>query len=142
MATVARETSGAQKIARGFGIFYIALGIVGFVFTGFSPFIGQAGDSLLGLVDLNVFHNIAHVAVGAILVLGSRINSEVASGTMIGVAAFYTIAAIIGFRGSLQGLINTPGGLFPVGNLFHAGSALFLFAAGLGSIGRGETARA
>ncbi|MGH2732317.1 MAG: DUF4383 domain-containing protein [Actinomycetota bacterium] len=140
MATVARQTTGAQKIAKGFGVFYIALGIVGFVFTGFSPFIGQAGDSLLGLVDLNVFHNIAHIGIGALLVIGARINSDVASGTMLGVAAFYTIATIIGFRGSLQGLINTPGGVFPLGNLFHAGSALFLLAAGLGSIGKGATA--
>jgi hypothetical protein len=136
MATAARERTGAQKIANGFGLFYIVLGVVGFLFTGFSPFIGQSGDSLLGLIDLNGFHNVAHIGIGALLVIGSRINSEVASGTMLGVAVFYTIAAIIGFRGSLQGLINTPAGVFPLGNLFHAGSALFLFAASLGSFSK------
>lgn len=55
----------AQKITLGLGIFYIAIGILGFV-----PGITTDG-MLLGIFAVNALHNISHLVIGAILVWAS-----------------------------------------------------------------------
>lgn len=55
----------AQKITLGLGIFYVAIGILGFV-----PGITTDG-MLLGIFAVNALHNIAHLVLGAILVWAS-----------------------------------------------------------------------
>lgn len=55
----------SQKITLGLGIFYIAIGILGFV-----PGITSNG-LLLGIFAVNTIHNIAHLLVGAGLVWGA-----------------------------------------------------------------------
>lgn len=140
MATVAAPVTGAQRAAKGFGIFYMALGVVGFLFTFGGPFIGISEKSLLGLVNLNHFHNIVHIGFGALTYLGGRISDDVARGTMIGAGSVYLIAIIIGWPGSLHGLLNVEPGIgttgIDLGNIFHGASALFLFAMGFGGAGR------
>lgn len=54
-----------QKITLGLGIFYVAIGILGFV-----PGITSDG-LLLGIFAVNALHNIAHLALGAVLIWGS-----------------------------------------------------------------------
>ncbi|HKY51586.1 MAG TPA: DUF4383 domain-containing protein [Candidatus Limnocylindria bacterium] len=53
-----------QKITLALGVFYVAIGILGFV-----PGITSNG-LLLGIFAVNAIHNIAHLAVGAALVWG------------------------------------------------------------------------
>jgi len=55
----------SQKITLGLGIFYVAIGILGFV-----PGITSNG-MLLGIFAVNALHNIAHLALGAVLIWGS-----------------------------------------------------------------------
>ena len=55
----------AQKITLGLGIFYVAIGILGFV-----PGITTNGH-LLGIFAVNALHNIAHLVLGAALIWGS-----------------------------------------------------------------------
>ena len=55
----------AQKITLGLGIFYVAIGILGFV-----PGITTDG-MLLGIFAVNALHNIAHLVLGAALIWGS-----------------------------------------------------------------------
>jgi len=55
----------AQKITLGLGIVYIAIGVLGFV-----PGITSNG-LLLGIFAVNALHNIAHLALGAVLIWGS-----------------------------------------------------------------------
>lgn len=55
----------AQKITLGLGIFYVAIGILGFV-----PGITSNGH-LLGIFAVNALHNIAHLVLGAALIWGS-----------------------------------------------------------------------
>jgi Domain of unknown function (DUF4383) len=54
-----------QKITLGLGILYVAIGILGFV-----PGITSDG-LLLGIFAVNTLHNIAHLALGAVLIWGS-----------------------------------------------------------------------
>lgn len=54
-----------QKITLGLGIFYVAIGILGFV-----PGITSDGH-LLGIFAVNTLHNIAHLVLGAVLIWGS-----------------------------------------------------------------------
>jgi hypothetical protein len=63
---LAREGNAvAQKITLGLGIFYVAIGILGFV-----PGITSDG-MLLGIFAVNALHNIAHLVLGAALIWGS-----------------------------------------------------------------------
>ena len=55
----------AQKITLGLGIFYVAIGILGFV-----PGITSDG-MLLGIFAVNALHNIAHLVLGAVLIWAS-----------------------------------------------------------------------
>lgn len=55
----------AQKITLGLGIFYVAIGILGFI-----PGITSDG-MLLGIFAVNALHNIAHLVLGAVLIWGS-----------------------------------------------------------------------
>lgn len=55
-----------QKITFAFGLFYVAIGVLGFV-----PGITSNG-LLLGIFAVNTLHNITHLVIGALLVWGSR----------------------------------------------------------------------
>ena len=67
--------SAVQKITLAFGIVYFLIGVLGFI-----PGITQLSDNptgpvpgeglLLGIFAVNVIHNIAHLALGAILIWG------------------------------------------------------------------------
>jgi hypothetical protein len=54
-----------KNVTLGLGIFYVAIGILGFV-----PGITSDG-MLLGIFAVNTLHNIAHLALGAILIWAS-----------------------------------------------------------------------
>src|SRR5688500_10905491 len=60
-----RTPLSAQRITLGLGIFYVAIGILGFV-----PGITTNG-MLLGIFAVNALHNIAHLVLGAGLIWGS-----------------------------------------------------------------------
>jgi len=69
--------SAVQKITLAFGIVYFLIGILGFI-----PGITQFSDNptgpvpgeglLLGIFAVNVVHNVAHLALGAILIWGAQ----------------------------------------------------------------------
>lgn len=54
-----------QMLALGFGAVYVLVGLVGFFVTGFSGFAEPNTDQhLLGIFELNPFHNVAHLVTG------------------------------------------------------------------------------
>lgn len=55
----------AQKVTLGLGVFYVAIGILGFV-----PGI-TSNNLLLGIFAVNALHNIVHLAAGAVLIWAS-----------------------------------------------------------------------
>ena len=79
-----------QRITLGLGIFYVAIGILGFV-----PGITSNG-LLLGIFAVNTLHNIAHLVIGAVLVWGSMSASVTAvNKAMTVVFAVLVVASFI-----------------------------------------------
>jgi len=121
----------ARTFALLFGLAYVAVGVVGFAATGFNEgIVANTDDALFGIFDLNIFHNIVHMAIGAGLIVASRANdATVTQGIVIGLGLFYTVAALLGFLNFLQ-IISIDTNLAP-DNFLHLASALLALAAGL-----------
>jgi hypothetical protein len=118
-----------QKFALFFGILYIVVGVLGFIpgivqpATDHHGLAVEAGHGyLMGLFPINLLHNIVHLLVGALGVLGSRSVSGAVKYAR-GLAIFYGLLAVMG----LFPVTNTMFGLVPIhGNdiWLHAVSAL------------------
>lgn len=123
----------SSNVARGFaivlGLVYLAVGLIGFVATGFTgPVVFDTDDALLGF-DLNIFHNIVHIALGAILLVASRARDvSITQGVLIGVGLFVVVAALLGFIGYLDNLLSIDGKL-AADNFLHlvTGGAAVIF---------------
>ncbi len=69
--------SMVQKITVGFGIVYVLIGILGFV-PGITFATSTPGQGLiLGIFAVNLIHNIAHLLLGAILIVGGMSATNV-----------------------------------------------------------------
>ncbi|MDQ4072175.1 MAG: DUF4383 domain-containing protein [Actinomycetota bacterium] len=131
--------NAARIFALLLGLGYVAVGVIGFAATGFSGFVANTDDALIGL-DLNVFHNIVHIAIGAGLLVASRLpNVAVTQGILIRVGLFYVVAALLGFIDYLQ-IISIDGNL-AADNFLHllSGAAAVVF--GLIGVRQSEQAR-
>jgi hypothetical protein len=51
-----------------FGAVFVLVGLAGFFVTGGHHPVGQDGGKLLGLFQVNLIHNLVHLAVGAIMI--------------------------------------------------------------------------
>ncbi len=119
----------ARPFALLFGLGYVVIGVAGFAVTGFTGFVAETDEKLLGF-DLNIFHNVVHLAIGASLMLVSRARDvTVTQGVLIGVGLFYLLAAVLGFANSLQ-LISIDDAL-AADNFLHLFSGLAAFAFGV-----------
>ncbi len=129
-------TSLAARVGVLFGLFYVALGVVGFGVTGFGGALtGEQGDALLG-VSINQFHNIAHLGIGAfLLIMSIQKNDAAAEGAVMGVGLFYVVAFVIGVVASDNLTILGMRGEGEVANFFHLISGVSLLAIGLLSSG-------
>jgi hypothetical protein len=73
MATnsIARPVSGRRLntlVAFVFGAVFVLVGLAGFVVSGGHHAVGSDGGKLLGLFQVNVVHNLVHLAVGAVMI--------------------------------------------------------------------------
>jgi Domain of unknown function (DUF4383) len=91
------ERSPAQVYALVIGATLTVAGIVGFFYNAdFGTGNGTPRDALLGVLDVNGWHNVVHIASGAIGLLvarsygGSRVYA-------IGLGAVYLVVALLGF---------------------------------------------
>jgi uncharacterized protein DUF4383 len=124
-------TSLAARFGVAFGAFYVALGVLGFFVTGFEGFTQNGPDKLLG-VSVNPFHNIAHLGIGAILIILSlQKNSAATEGAVMGVGLFYITAFVIGVTANDNLTILSLYGEGEVANFFHLISGVTLLAVGL-----------
>jgi Domain of unknown function (DUF4383) len=122
-----QERSPAQLYALLFGIVLVGAGIVGFFY---SADFGDPGevDGVLGILDVNGWHNVVHIATGLIglAVAGSYGNARAYA---IGLGAVYVAIAAWGFIiGDGESLL----GIVPVNtedNFLH----LLIGIAGLGA---------
>ena len=120
-----------RLLATIFGAVYVLIGIAGFFVTAGVGFFDTSGGLLLGIFEVNIFHNVAHLLIGAALLIAG----------LSGVGAAKTVNSVVGAAYLLLGIV----GLFIVGsafnilaingadNVLHFGSAVLLLAVGLGA---------
>jgi hypothetical protein len=96
-----------QTVALVFGIVYLAVGILGFL-----PFLGgsytQTSNNLLGLVPINLLHNIVHLVIG-IAGLAAAASWAASRGYL---QTFGVVLLLLGVVGIF---VNNPLGLVPIG---------------------------
>lgn len=89
MATAAGAKTPAQTFALVFGAVYVLVGILGFVM-----------DPILGIFEVNLLHNIAHLGVGALFLFGSKSAAGAKQISLI-IGVVYGLLAILGFMNVL-----------------------------------------
>ena len=120
-----------RLLATIFGAVYLLVGLLGFTVTGGGGFFDTEGGLLLGLFEVNIFHNIAHLLIGAALLIAGLSNARAAKAANITVGAAYLLLGIIGLF-----LIGSPANILAINaadNVLHFASATVLLAVGLGA---------
>lgn len=114
-----------------FGAVYLLVGLLGFAVTGGVGFLATKGGLLLGIFEVNPLHNIAHLLIGAALLIAALSSVSAAKGVNTTVGAVYLLLGIVGFF--LVGTdlnilaLNTPD------HFLHLASAIVLLGVGLGA---------
>ncbi|MGH3800498.1 MAG: DUF4383 domain-containing protein [Pseudonocardiaceae bacterium] len=121
-----------QKYAILAGAVYVGVGVIGFFWTGlFANFTERTTEALFGIFYINPFHNVVHLAVGAIWITAALVLTPVGTeGVNFAIGGFYLLAAILGFLGYLS-LVSVPAGNDP-DNYLHLVSALATLVFGSG----------
>ncbi len=116
--------STIQRITIGFGIVYLLIGILGFI-PGITTFAANPmgpvpGEGLLlGIFAVNVVHNIAHLVLGAVLILGG-LSAESVTKVNKGMAAVFLVLVV----GSVIAPIVEGVAINPPDTALHFASAL------------------
>ncbi|MEJ6490622.1 DUF4383 domain-containing protein [Leucobacter sp. USCH14] len=107
-----------------FGAVYVLVGLLGFAVTGGVGFVATEGGLLLGIFEVNPLHNIAHLLIGAALLLAGLANVRAAKGVNGTVGAVYLLLGIVGFF-----IADTAANILALNtadHILHLGSALIL----------------
>jgi uncharacterized membrane protein YsdA (DUF1294 family) len=94
LVTAGGNRTPAQLFALVFGVVYLVVGLVGFAVTGFDNFAADTNEKLIAF-QINPLHNIAHLGVGALLLVGSRTH-DAAKSTNLVVGIVYLLLGILG----------------------------------------------
>lgn len=125
------RTSPNRLLATVFGAVYVLVGLLGFVVTGGVTFLATQGGLLLGIFEVNPLHNVAHVLIGAALLIAGLSTVPAAKSVNTVVGAAYLLLGIVGFFlvGTAANVLalNTPD------HFLHLGSAIVLLGVGLGA---------
>ncbi len=127
----------AQAGAVVVGAAYLIGGLVGFIATGFDGFVQNGNDSLLTL-ELNPFHNIFHIFVGAFLIIIAQFGRPATEGALIGGGAVYLVAVFLGVTESLS--ILSMENVVTSDNVLHLVSGSAALGLGLLSVSRNAEA--
>ena len=124
-----RERNITQTFALVVGVVYLAVGIVGFAVTGATGVTTDGADKLIGF-DLNVFHNVVHLAIGLGFIAVSQLRDPtITQGVVIGGGLVYVLAGLLGFLNELQ-ILSIDSEIAP-DNFLHLFSGLAAVAFGL-----------
>ncbi|WP_025157985.1 DUF4383 domain-containing protein [Leifsonia aquatica] len=125
------RTSPNRLVATIFGAVYLLVGLLGFAFTGGVGFVATQGGLLLGIFEVNPLHNIAHLLIGAALLIAGLTRAAAAKAVNTTVGAVYLLLGIVGFflvgTGANILALNTPD------HFLHLASAIVLLGVGLGA---------
>jgi hypothetical protein len=128
--------SAAQIWAQLIGFVLVVAGVLGFFYSSAFGSPGET-DAVLGILDVNGFHNVVHIASG-VLGLALAGSPSGARSYAIGFGVVYLVVAIWGFAiGDGEAILD----LIPVNtedNILHVAIALAGIAAGLASSDRRE----
>ena len=80
-----------------FGADYLLVGLLGFAVTDGIGFLATKGGLLLGIFEANPLHNIAHLLLGAALLIAGLFSVAAAKGVNTTVGAVYLLLGIVGF---------------------------------------------
>jgi hypothetical protein len=134
-----RRDSLVQQVAPFFGLLYVTIGIVGFFVTGFSNFVQNTGDTLIGF-HINPLHNLVHLLIGVFLiVMATRASAAVAEGAIMGVGLFYIVAFVIGTVARDNLTIISMYGYGDLENFNHLVNGVALLSLGLISSARTQS---
>ena len=135
--TTGLTASPNRLVATVFGAVYLLVGLIGFFYTAGTPFAGpdtNGGNLILGIFEVNPLHNIAHLLIGAALLIAGLGTVSAAKGANTTVGAVYLLLGIVGFflaSNPTSGLnflaLNT------ADHFLHLASAVVLLAVGLGA---------
>ncbi|AJM77048.1 DUF4383 domain-containing protein [Rathayibacter toxicus] len=124
------RTSPNRLVATVFGAVYLVVGLLGFAVTGGVQFLATQGGLLLGIFAVNPFHNVAHLLIGAALLIAGLSSVTAAKSVNITIGAVYLVLGIVGFF-----LVNTAFNVLALNtadHFLHLASALVLLGVGLG----------
>ena len=91
-----QERSPAQIYALVFGVVLVGAGIMGFFYSSAFGSPGEV-DAVLGVLDVNGWHNIVHIATGALGLLALSGGYHYARQYALGLGVVYIAIAIYGF---------------------------------------------
>ena len=123
------RSSPNRLVATIFGAVYILVGLLGFAVTGGVGFIATEGGRLLGIFEVNPLHNIAHLLIGAALLIAGLVSARAAKIVNIVVGATYLLLGIVGFF--LVGTALNILALNTFDHFLHLASAIVLLGVGL-----------
>ena len=112
-----------------FGAVYLLVGLLGFTVTANVGFFATEGGLLLGIFEVNMFHNVAHLLIGAALLIAGLSSVTAAKATNTTVGAAYLLLGIVGLFivGSALNILA----LNAADHVLHFASAAVLLGVGL-----------
>jgi hypothetical protein len=125
-------TSPNRVIGLIFGALYIVIGLVGFTATTGVGFFATDGGLLIGLFEVNLAHNLAHLVIGAALFIAALAGPKISALVNAAVGAFYLALGIAGLF-----LVDSQFNFLALNvadNVLHFASAAVLLAVGLGAL--------
>jgi cytochrome c oxidase assembly factor CtaG len=122
-------TSSVNRlVAYVLGAVFLLIGVLGFAVTTDVGFASREGDTLLGF-EVNPLHNIVHLLVGAVLLLGATRGVAAARSANIAVGGTYLVVGLIGLF-----ILDSSANILALNsadNVLHLVSAAVLLGAGL-----------
>ncbi|WP_214465306.1 DUF4383 domain-containing protein [Microbacterium flavescens] len=125
------RSSPNRLVAVIFGAVYLLVGALGFAVTAGVEFLATEGELLLGIFEVNPFHNIVHLLIGAALLIAGLSNARAAKAVNITVGAVYLLLGVVGFF-----LVDTELNILALNtadHFLHLATALVLLGVGLGA---------
>jgi hypothetical protein len=127
-----------RLLATIFGAVYLLIGILGFTVTMGTGFFATQGGLLLGIFEVNPLHNVAHLIIGAALLIAGLANVRAAKTVNIVIGLAYLVLGIVGLF-----IVNTMFNILALNSadhVLHFASAILLLAVGLAADRRVRTA--
>jgi len=124
-------SSPNRIVATVFGAVYLLVGLLGFAVTGGVGFLATEGGLLLGIFAVNPLHNVAHLLIGAALLVAGLASVRAAKTVNTVVGAAYLLLGVAGFF-----LVGTAANILALNvpdHFLHLGSAVVLLAIGVGA---------